>query len=67
VLRFVEDNFGLPQLGTVKDGYTDARATSIVDSFDFTQKPRTFKTIPAPYPPSTFLNMAPSLRAPDDE
>jgi phospholipase C len=67
VLRFIEDNFGLPQLGTAKDGYTDARATSIVDSFDFTQKPRTYQTIHAPYPASMFLQMAPSHRAPDDE
>jgi phospholipase C len=67
VLRFIEDNFGLPQLGTVKQGYTDARATSIGDSFDFTQKPRPFDVIHAPYPASTFIQMAPSHRAPDDE
>jgi phospholipase C len=67
VLRFIEDNFGLPQLGTAKAGYTDARATSIVDSFDFAQKPRVFQTFVAPYPASMFLKMAPSHRAPDDE
>jgi phospholipase C len=67
VLRFIEDNFGLPQLGTVAQGYSDARATSIVDSFDFTQSPRAFTPFTAPYPPSTFTGMRPSHRAPDDE
>jgi phospholipase C len=66
VLRFIEDTFGLPQLGTIKDGYSDARAASLMDSFDFTQAPTPFKKISAPYPASTFLKMAPSMRAPDD-
>jgi phospholipase C len=67
VLRFIEDTFGLPQLGTVAQGYTDARATSLIDSFDFTQSPSVFQPIHAKYPPSTFVKMAPSHRAPDDE
>jgi hypothetical protein len=37
VVRFVEDTFGLPRLGSVRDGYSDARANSVIDSFDFTQ------------------------------
>jgi phospholipase C len=67
VLRFIEDTFGLPQLGTVAQGYSDARATSLIDSFDFTQSPSVFQPIEAKYPPSTYLLMAPSNRAPDDE
>lgn len=66
VLKFVEQVFGLPPLGSRRNGYTDRRATSLADSFDFTMNPRRFKTIPAPYPASFFLSHAPSLRAPDD-
>jgi phospholipase C len=54
VLKFVEDTFGLPALGPASKGYSDARATSIADSFDFKQKPRPFHVIPAPYAPSCF-------------
>jgi phospholipase C len=67
ILKFVEQTFGLPALGTTANGYTDARSTSILDSFDFTMKPRPFAPIPATYPPSFFLRHAPSLRAPDSE
>ena len=65
ILKFVEQVFTLPGLGTVSAGYTDARANSLVDSFNFTIAPRAFKVIPAPYPPSFFINAAPSLRPPD--
>jgi phospholipase C len=67
VLRFVEETFGLPPLGSRRDGYTDARANSLTDSFDFTKGPRRFKVIPAPYPASIFLRMRPSFKAPDDD
>ena len=67
ILRFVEDAFQLPRLGSTAAGYTDSRAASIVDSFDFTQAPRPFSSIPAKYPASYFLNAAPSMRAPDNE
>jgi phospholipase C len=67
ILKFVEQTFGLPTLGSVADGYTDARATSVLDSFDFTIAPRKYKKVAAPYPPSFFLNHAPSLKPPDDE
>lgn len=40
ILKFVEQNFGLPSMHT-----TDDRATSMVDMFDFTQPPRPFVTI----------------------
>ena len=67
ILRFVEDAFQLPRLGSAAAGYTDSRAASIVDSFDFTQAPRTFSLVPAKYPASHFLQSTPSMRAPDDE
>jgi phospholipase C len=67
ILRFVEQTFGLPRLGSAAQGYTDMRSASILDSFTFTRKPMKFKPITAPYPRSFFLNFEPSLRAPDDE
>jgi len=67
ILKFVEQTFGLPSLGPRSAGYTDGRAHSIADSFDFSMKPRAFKKIPAPYPASFFITRNPSLRAPDDE
>jgi len=66
VLLFVEQVFNLPPLGTVADGYSDARATSIIDTFDFTQAPRAFHPIPAPVFPYAFLHMRPSGRVPDN-
>jgi len=66
ILAFVEQTFGLPALGSVADGYTDARATSLGDVFDFTQKPRTFTSIPAPQSQSFFRRQAHSGRPPDD-
>jgi phospholipase C len=67
LLKFAEQAFGLKPLGTAAQGYTDGRAASIVDSFDFTQAPRAFTTISAKYPPSYFLNRKQSLKLPDDE
>jgi phospholipase C len=66
ILKFVEQVYGLPPLGPQSAGYTDGRANSLVDSFDFSIAPRAFKTIPAPYPPSFFVRQKPSLRPPDD-
>jgi phospholipase C len=62
ILKFIEETFNLPSLG-----YTDARATSISDSFDFTQKARGFKKIPAKYPPPYFQHERPSFKSPDNE
>ncbi|MBV8434959.1 MAG: hypothetical protein JO029_11830 [Candidatus Eremiobacteraeota bacterium] len=67
IQRFIEDTFDLPLLGTAADGYEDARANSLSDSFDFAQKPLPFKVIPAKYPASYFGRMAPSLETPDDD
>jgi phospholipase C len=66
ILKFVEQTFGLPVLGSTANGYTDTRSASIVDSFDFTMKPRPFQPITAPYPPSFFLKAKPSYHAPDN-
>lgn len=67
ILKFAEQAFGLPALGSEASGYTDARAASLIDSFDFTMKPRRFHKIPAPYPATFFINHAPSGRAPDSD
>jgi phospholipase C len=66
VLKFVEQTFGLGPIGNPAFGYTDTRATSLVDSFDFTRKPSAFVKIPAKYPVSYFLHERPSMRLPDD-
>ncbi|MBV9333689.1 MAG: hypothetical protein JO146_06755 [Candidatus Eremiobacteraeota bacterium] len=51
VLRFAEDLYGLPQLAAA-----DARANSpSADCFDFTQNPRPFVKIKAPYPTNFFI------------
>ncbi|HZY98818.1 MAG TPA: alkaline phosphatase family protein [Candidatus Baltobacteraceae bacterium] len=67
IVRFVEQAFGLPVLGPASAGYTDGRAASLTDSFDFTMKPRRFHKVAAPYPPSFFIEHVPSRRVPDDE
>jgi phospholipase C len=65
ILKFVEQVFGLPPLGTLADGYTDARAHTLTDSFDFKKPPRAFRRIPAPIPGSYFLTRPSSLEPPD--
>jgi phospholipase C len=67
ILKLAEETFNLPVVGPASFGYTDTRATSIVDAFDFTQKPLPFIKIQAKYPPSHFANEKPSMRAPDDD
>ena len=64
VLRFGEDLYGLAQLAAA-----DARATSPADSFDFSQNPRPFVKIAAPYPASFFIHhrFANGYFAPDDQ
>ena len=58
ILRFIEEVNGLPagSIGSVEQGYTDARATSLDDAFNFNQAPRPFKAIPSKYPLSHFLH-----------
>jgi phospholipase C len=67
VLKFVEEAFNLPPIGPPADGFTDTRAASIIDGFDFTQAPRRFTPIYTRYPESVFLNERPSYVPPDDE
>jgi phospholipase C len=69
ILQFIEEVFGMPSLGSLQigGGYTDARANSISDVFDFTQAVRPFQPISAPNAPSYFLTKPASLRAPDSQ
>ena len=62
ILRFIEEVNGLPagSIGPVSLGYTDGRAASLDDAFDFSQSPRPFQPIQAKYPRSVFLHEKPS-------
>ncbi|HYL27742.1 MAG TPA: alkaline phosphatase family protein [Candidatus Nitrosotalea sp.] len=61
ILRFVEDQFGLPRLAA-----SDTRATSPEkDCFDFTKPPRKFKTIPSLYGKEYFMHQPVDRRVPD--
>jgi phospholipase C len=67
ILKLAEQTFDLPAVGPPSFGYTDTRATSMTDSFDFKQKPRAFVKISAKYPPAHFIERSPSMVAPDDD
>ncbi|HXO18044.1 MAG TPA: alkaline phosphatase family protein, partial [Candidatus Dormibacteraeota bacterium] len=67
ILKFVEEVFDLPAVGPPSLGFTDTRAASILDGFDFTQTPRSFSPISAPYAESSFLDERPSFVPPDSE
>lgn len=67
ILKFVEEDFGLPPLGTTAQGYTDARANSMKDSFDFAHLPHAFRPFRAPVPPTYFEQSRPSYVVPDDD
>ncbi|HKU82191.1 MAG TPA: alkaline phosphatase family protein, partial [Candidatus Tumulicola sp.] len=60
ILRFVEDNFGLARIGA-----NDQRAASIADCFDFTQSPRAFVPLQAPYSRTYFERQRPSYEPVD--
>lgn len=62
ILRFLEDNWSLQNLGT-----TDVRANSIADMFDLNQLPRPFERIAAPYSHAYFEREKPSNKPVDDE
>jgi phospholipase C len=62
ILKFTEEAFGLPSLGT-----TDSIADDLSDCFDFSGPPSKFKPIPASLPPSYFLRQPPSNGSPDDD
>jgi phospholipase C len=67
ILKFIEQVFNLPPIGPPSAGFTDTRATSILDTFDFTQSPRAFTVIPSRYPESHFLSERPSFIPPDSD
>jgi phospholipase C len=67
ILKFIEEVFGLARIGRLPKGYTDQRANSLMDSFDFTQSPRPFTPISAKYPRSSFLHEPPSNAPVDTE
>jgi phospholipase C len=62
ILKFIENVWGLGQLGT-----TDKRATSIIDCFDFTQQPRQFQKIGSSYSRAFFEHQKPSCLPVDSE
>ncbi len=62
VLKFIEQTFSLGSLHT-----TDERANSLLDCFDFMQKPRPFETIPSKYDLQYFLHKPPSYEPVDTE
>jgi len=63
ILKFIEENFGLPSLG-----YADANSLDdLSDCFNFSQTPLTFQTIPAPLSAEHFLNDRRPPTDPDDD
>jgi len=62
ILKFIEVNWGLQPLQL-----PDMRATSIGDSFNFTQTPRAFSIIPSEHSQSFFAHQRPSGLPPDTE
>ena len=61
ILRFIEDQFGLPRLTA-----SDTRANSPAnDAFNFSQPPRPFKPIRAAHNQDFFLHQPPDRRPPD--
>jgi phospholipase C len=60
ILKFTEEVFGLPSLGT-----TDVRADDLADCFDFSQPPTKFKRIPSKFPPAYFVRQRVSNETPD--
>jgi len=61
ILKFIEGNWNLGTLGR-----TDKRANSLIDSFDFTQSPRSFTPITSKYSKAYFLKQKPSGLPVDD-
>ena len=67
VLRMVEQVFNLPALGSPSAGYTDSRATSLIDALDFSQPPRTFVPVAVRYPAQYFFDRPPSNHVLDEQ
>jgi phospholipase C len=62
ILRFIEEDFGLPSLG-----YADFRADDLSDCFDFRHAPLKFRTISAPLKGDYFLKDTTPATDPDDD
>jgi phospholipase C len=62
ILKFIEETFGLPPLGT-----TDVDVNDLNALFVFGASPRAFRTIQASHPASYFLNEPPSNVPVDDD
>ena len=62
IMKFTEENFNLPSLGTV-----DARADDLSDCFDYTQPPTTFTPFATSLKPSFFEHMRPTDLPPDND
>jgi phospholipase C len=67
IMKFIEQTFNLPYIGKASEGYTDQRANSLDNSFDFTQSPRPFTPIKTKYPMSHFRSEPPSDEPVDTE
>jgi len=62
LLKFTEEVFNLPSLGT-----TDVRSDDLADCFNFNQRPRRFRLISAPLHADYFLRQPVSNQSPDDD
>jgi phospholipase C len=62
ILKFTEEVFNLPSLGT-----TDERSDDLSDCFDFAQKPRKFQQIPAVLGADYFLRQPITSQSPDSD
>ena len=62
ILKFIEENFGLPSLG-----YADAPADDLSDCFNYNQAPIPFQSIVAPMQADHFLNDKRPPTDPDDD
>jgi phospholipase C len=69
ILRFIEEVYGIApgSMGPASKGYTDGRATSLDNAFDFTQSPRKFTAFKTLIPRSHFVHEPPSNVPVDDE
>ena len=62
ILKYIEENLNLGPLGT-----TDKTATSIIDSFDYSQSPIKFQKIPSSHSKAYFIHEHHSLVPPDTD
>jgi phospholipase C len=61
-LHFIEEVFGLPNLGT-----RDTKSDDLSDCFDFSQSPKAYLPVPVTQGPQYFLQLQPSDLPPDDD